>query len=446
MSVSSTHAATPALAWSSWNYFTTAVNETIILEIADKLVSTGLADLGFKYVNIDAGVYIGERNQTTMRLVENRKKFPRGMRYIADQLHAKGLRFGLYTDLSDHTCGTGPGSLGHYEADAKQFAHDWQIDYLKVDFCGARNGTQGYKPFNQSCSSGALAAGYDLLRANMTAAQALAWCGANATCAGFTTQTPKAAACGGGDETVLDVYFKSQEAKPHGDARWSYWLKPGAGRVDYQPQPQYDHWHALGRALNQTGRPIWYSICPHTAIDKTSGNPQWAGTLAYSPPFEWNRTARHQLANSILVEYANTWDSWDCGDDGEKCNGQKGGIITNIDSMVQLTRLFDSGPGSWNDADMLQLCTYGKGRVPGEGMTLSEYRAHYSVWSVLASPLILSADLRAIEKEHPECLELMLNADIVAVNQDEGGHPPRLIRQTLKPGTPTIGRHRLPMS
>ena len=127
-------AATPALGWSSWNFFGTEVDEGIILEIAERLVSTGLAALGFRYVNIDAGVYEPTRDQTTMKLVPDRRKFPRGMRFVADELHRKGLLLGLYTDLSDHTCGTGPGSLGHYEADAAQFAHEWHIDYLKVDF------------------------------------------------------------------------------------------------------------------------------------------------------------------------------------------------------------------------------------------------------------------------------------------------------------------------
>ena len=68
-------------------------------------------------------------------------------------------------------------------------------------------------------------------------------------------------------------------------------------------------------------------------------------------------------------------------------------------------------------------------------MNLSEYRAHYSVWAILASPLLLSADLQTIEHDHPECLQLLLNADIVAVNQDAGGHPPRLVRQELREDT-----------
>ena len=95
-----------------------------------------------------------------------------------------------------------------------------------------------------------------------------------------------------------------------------------------------------------------------------------------------------------------------------------------------MTRLNYSAPHSWNDADMLQLCTFGEGRTPGNvGMTMVEYRSHYSVWAVLASPLLLSADLRTIKARHPECLELMLNREIIAVNQDIGGLAPVLVSQ-----------------
>jgi alpha-galactosidase len=86
-----------------------------------------------RYVNIDAGSM--EKNRTAEgKIQEDRAKFPRGIRYISDQLHAKGLKLGVYTDLSNHGCGTGPGSMGHYTLDAQVFAHDWQADYLKVDF------------------------------------------------------------------------------------------------------------------------------------------------------------------------------------------------------------------------------------------------------------------------------------------------------------------------
>lgn len=82
-----------------------------------------------------------------------------------------------------------------------------------------------------------------------------------------------------------------------------------------------------------------------------------------------------------------------------------------------------------NDADMMMVCAYGKGQVPGGGMTLSEYRAHYSTWAILASPLIHGADLRTVKTDHPECFKLITNPEIVKVNQDEAALPPRLVRQ-----------------
>jgi len=336
---------TPPLAWSSWNYFAFGINETIALEIGDALIETGLHKLGYEYVNIDAGSFEGTRDPTTGKIVAVASKYPHGIRWLADQLHAKGLKLGVYTDISLHTCG-GSGSMGHYQIDAETYAYDWEVDYLKVDYCGPTSGST-----------------------NIT-----------------------------------------------------------TGRVSYQPGPQYDAWMALGLALNATGRPIYYSICPHRPVAASDGlPPEWTGGLAYAPPPEWSAAQRKQLANSILVEYTNTFDAWYIppGQHGH------GGIITDIDSMVQLTELEYSGPGSWNDADMLQLCTYGKGNTihSATGMTLSEYRAHYSVWAVLASPLILSADLRTIKQEHPDCLELMLNAEIVGVNQDPLGLPGRFISQ-----------------
>ena len=144
---------------------------------------------------------------------------------------------------------------------------------------------------------------------------------------------------------------------------------------------------------------------------------------------------------------------------------EPGGLITNIDSVVQMTQLGYSTKGAWNgihtplpvryaiytpcgsyregfttlDADMLQMCTFGEGatrhwnstglpgNTQGTGMTMREYTSHLAVWAVLGSPLIHSADLRTLKARHPECLELMLNPEILAVNQDEDAQPPKLL-------------------
>jgi hypothetical protein len=164
------------------------------------------------------------------------------------------------------------------------------------------------------------------------------------------------------------------------------------------PGPQYAAWKALGEALNATGRPIYFSICPHTPTPALGTAREFAGRgqLSYAPPSQWNAAQRHALANSVLVEYVNTYDEWYAPRRSSPCRWVNsswrghfshdchGGIITNIDAMLQMTKLNYSQPQSWNDGDMLQLCTFGKGRTLGnEGMTMAEYRAHFSVWAVL---------------------------------------------------------------
>ena len=88
-----------------------------------------------------------------------------------------------------------------------------------------------------------------------------------------------------------------------------------AGRVSYQPKPQYDAWMELGQELNRTGRPIYYSICPHTMASQRGTAKNYSGIFPavppiYAPPVSWTASQRHQLANSLLVEYQNTVDAW----------------------------------------------------------------------------------------------------------------------------------------
>ena len=166
----------PALGWASWNFFTYDINETITLQIGAALVSTGLRDAGFRYVNIDAGSLQRTRGHDG-KIAPDPAKFPRGMRYLSDRLHSMGLLFGVYTDLSDGSCGTGPGSKGHYTADAETFANDWEIDYLKVDYCGPWDGEA--TALEDSCAAGqmCMAGQPDLRHAQLTMAEAVEWCG-----------------------------------------------------------------------------------------------------------------------------------------------------------------------------------------------------------------------------------------------------------------------------
>lgn len=135
--VNTTHddglAKTPPMGWNSWNVFGKDINEQVLRETADAMVSSGLRDAGFTYLVID-DLWEGDRDSTTGQLQEDKKKFPSGIKALADYVHSKGLKFGIYSDAGTKTCGGMPGSYGFEEKDAKLFA-DWGVDYLKYDYC-----------------------------------------------------------------------------------------------------------------------------------------------------------------------------------------------------------------------------------------------------------------------------------------------------------------------
>ncbi|XP_061999083.1 alpha-galactosidase 3-like [Rosa rugosa] len=124
---------TPQMGWNSWNFFACDINETVIKETADALISTGLADLGYVYVNIDDCWSLPARNSEG-QLVFDPKTFPSGIKALADYIHGKGLKLGIYSDAGVFTCQVRPGSIYHESDDAKLFA-SWDIDYLKYDNC-----------------------------------------------------------------------------------------------------------------------------------------------------------------------------------------------------------------------------------------------------------------------------------------------------------------------
>ncbi|XP_009351606.2 alpha-galactosidase 1 isoform X2 [Pyrus x bretschneideri] len=125
---------TPPMGWNSWNHFHCKIDEKVIKATADALVSTGLSKLGYTYVNID-DCWAEISRDHEGNLAPNKSTFPSGIKALADYVHSKGLKLGIYADAGYFTCSkTMPGSLGHEEQDAKTFAA-WGIDYLKYDNC-----------------------------------------------------------------------------------------------------------------------------------------------------------------------------------------------------------------------------------------------------------------------------------------------------------------------
>jgi len=125
-------ARTPPMGWNSWNKFHYDINETIIRKVADSFVSKGLKDAGYTYIIIDDAWQSG-RDKNGIILAD-KIKFPSGMKALADYIHSKGLKFGIYTDCGDKTCGGYEGSLNHEQSDANTYA-EWGVDYVKEDWC-----------------------------------------------------------------------------------------------------------------------------------------------------------------------------------------------------------------------------------------------------------------------------------------------------------------------
>jgi alpha-galactosidase len=124
----------PVMGYNTWYQFRTDITESEVVRQAQLLVSSGLATAGYNCVNLDDGWMAAQRGANG-ELVGDVTKFPQGIAWLADQIHALGLRFGIYTAIGTRTCQSLPGSAGHYDQDAETFA-SWEVDFVKVDDCG----------------------------------------------------------------------------------------------------------------------------------------------------------------------------------------------------------------------------------------------------------------------------------------------------------------------
>jgi alpha-galactosidase len=128
-------ALTPPMGWNSWNKFACdGVNEQVIRQMADNMVSSGMKDAGYQYIIIDDCWQVGR--DSSGNIVVDATKFPSGIKALADYVHSKGLKFGIYSCAGRKTCAGRPGSRGHEYQDAISYAR-WGVDYLKEDWCNA---------------------------------------------------------------------------------------------------------------------------------------------------------------------------------------------------------------------------------------------------------------------------------------------------------------------
>lgn len=277
----------PPLGWNSWNTFTWDINEELIKQVTDVFVEQGYKDAGYEYIVIDDCWSLRERDEHG-RLVPDPAKFPSGMKALADYIHSKGLKFGMYSCAGTHTCAGYPGSFEHEFQDAKQFA-EWEVDYLKYDYC--------FKP-------------------------------------------------------------RSME-----------------GELLYR---------RMGLALKNCGRDILFSAC-NWGQDEVHG---------------WIRSAGAHMYRST----GDIQDNWES--------------IKRL-AISQLDKAAYTGNYCHNDMDMLVVGMHGGsnndfiGTVGG--CTDVQYKTHFSLWSMMGSPLMIGCDIR---KANDTIKDILQNKDILAINQD----------------------------
>jgi alpha-galactosidase len=142
-------ARTPPMGWNSWNHFGCDVSAQLIRETADAMARSGMRDAGYQYLVIDDCWQVAR--DAAGRLVADSVRFPGGMKPLAEYVHSKGLKFGLYTDAGRQTCQRRPGTYGSEEIDARTFA-EWGVDYVKEDWCNSEglDGPTQYAKFRDA--------------------------------------------------------------------------------------------------------------------------------------------------------------------------------------------------------------------------------------------------------------------------------------------------------
>ncbi len=282
-------AKTPPIGWNSWNHYACNIDEKLIRETADAMVKNGMRDAGYTHINLD-DCWHGERDKDGY-IQSDPVRFPSGIKALADYIHARGMKIGIYSDAGTKTCAGRPGSQGYEYQDARQYAR-WGIDYVKYDWCNT-----------------------------------------------------------------------------------------GTGADQRNPREAY---RTMRDAIRAAGRPMILSIC------------EWGD----GKPWEWGKDIGHlwRTTGDII-------NCWDC----VVSHGTwiSSGILPILDQQTKLRAA--SGPDHWNDPDMMEV-----GNLP----TLGENRAHFTMWVMLAAPLIAGTDVVNLK---PEIRAILTDKEAIAVNQDVAG-------------------------
>jgi alpha-galactosidase len=361
---------TPPLGWNSWNCFHTNIDEGKIRGAADAMVATGLIDHGWTYINMDDR-WEGDRDASGN--IQSSKAFP-DMKALADYVHGKGLKIGLYSSPGPLTCAGATASYLHEDQDAATYA-GWSMDYLKYDWCSYSGiadmvRAQKYGAFlpadkaQQLADLGAKLSVLSLLRYGhdpKVLEQTDAVKKAEADTASLTKDQLNALT----KETQTAEYTLINEAKKAAPDKSA----PIELEIEQEPYAK------MRASLDKVNRDIVFSFCQYGMGDvwkwgaETGGN-TWRTTGDIGP--SWKSVEQHGFSQNGHEPFA--------------------------------------GPGHWNDPDMLE--------VGNGNMTPDENYTHMTLWCMLASPLLIGCDM---PKMTPFTVSLFSNDEVLAVNQDSLG-------------------------
>jgi alpha-galactosidase len=491
-------AATPPMGWNSWNCFGTNIDENKIKAVVDAMISTGMKDAGYEYINLDDG-WMAEKRDANGNLQSHPAKFPNGIKALADYVHSKGLKLGLYSSNGINTCARSyPGSLGNEEKDARLLVQ-WGVDYFKYDWCN--HASTNYSP--------------DIDKISITPFASKGQAKENF----YEAESPDNTldGTGNGKALVKDISVKKDNqaivlgkkvtniGNNNGSLQFNNVAAPSDGEYEmkiYYSNPDFPFRKAFisinGEKALEAEIPFPGEVVngsPVIALEEPPQMPAAVGAAPGAPPAglppggaapaagpptggagigsimsqqdvmgahtikiklkagkntikffntmtekdnavalysrmstalkkaydESSRPDKRQVVLSICEWGSNEPWTWGKGigqlwrTTGDLFDSFSS-MLSNMDKNAELAEY--AGPGHWNDPDMLEI---GNG-----GMIETECRSHFSLWCMMASPLLMGNDL---SKMSDSTRIILMNKDAIAIDQDPLGVQGKRIRK-----------------
>jgi alpha-galactosidase len=376
-------ARTPPMGWSTWYAFGANLNETRVVQMADAIVSTGLRDAGYRFVNLD-DAWLSPSRDRYGNLQGDLVRFPSGIKWLADEMHSRGLLLGLYGCPGVRTCEGYPGQFEHEYQDAATIAA-WGVDAWKHDNCWQKWAV--VDTYTPDLSNGSYPSSEAAVRQFLHQREY----GLNVR--GLSSAGEDAMPINWNGVAGLPA-FLPDTCPPEGGHQMG---DPTGHQIQ-----QFEAYRLFGEALVATGRNITYSICPYIAGCDAS-------------VFEYYRDYSHMSMNQCpQIDNTDTWASFTLHLDANNYAPSR---------AVALARAAAAGPGYFNDLDQLMIgFKLLKAWEPRQ--TLVEYRSQFSLFAVLAAPLIFSADIRGTDPFNAwtnDTASVLLNKAVIAVSQDPLG-------------------------